>query len=124
MEKIREKYEAYRKYTYHIYPCGSAHSLKKYRDNHVFDENKSVKWNREEVVRRNEEYRREVEAHREDKQKAYHDFVEAGIEYIMREFAVGDELAGEIWSFCASRTNSIEERLEFLDELAYLFGKE
>lgn len=122
MEKIREKYEAYRKYTDHIYPYGSAHSLKKYRDNHVFDENRSVKWNREEVERRNKEYQLEVETHRRDMNKAWEDFVSEGIEYIKQEFSVGDELAGEIWSFCGEQTSSIDERLEFLDALSYLFG--
>lgn len=67
MEKILERIkEGYYNSTVE-YPKST-----RYRENHVFNEDKSVKWNREEVVRKNAEI---------DKLKAdYRDSVNAGIE--------------------------------------------
>ena len=50
-----------------------------YSENHIFDEDKSVKWNREEIVRRNEEIRNERSALQTNRYKAIND---AGIEII------------------------------------------
>jgi hypothetical protein len=59
----------------------------KYAENHVFDEDQSVRWNREEVVRRNAE-RAEIYKHaRELKAQSCANFEEAVINYIMQDLS-------------------------------------
>ena len=70
----------------------------KYAEDHVFDEDKSVRWNREEVVRRNTE---RAEAHkraRELKNQSCNNFEEAVINYIMQDLS---------YSYSFSRTEAI-----------------
>lgn len=56
--------------------------LTQYAPNHVFDEEKTVKWNREEVIRKNAENKLKVENERKLKAQAYEALQEAVIRYI------------------------------------------
>ena len=59
--------------------------VKRYRDDHVFDEDKSVKWNREEVARQNE---KQIELQRQAREmcaQSHANLSEAIYEYIMNE---------------------------------------
>ena len=62
---------------------------KKFSPDHVFDENQTVKWNREEVERRNQaihdEYRKAMEA----KSQSYTNLYEEIYRYIMEESVFG-----------------------------------
>lgn len=121
MKEIREKYKAYKQYT--GIPYGHGIPCKKYPDDYVFDEEKSVRWNREEADRKNKEYRAEIFAKRNKKQAAWEDFIDSVLAYIKQKFNVEEELAGEIWAFCSGRAYTVEERLVLVEELVDLFGE-
>ena len=59
--------------------------LKKFKPDHVFDEDKSVKWNRDEVVRRNQDLADAYLLAREYKAKSLDFLDEAIYKYIMEE---------------------------------------
>lgn len=62
---------------------------KKFSDTHVFDEDKSVKWNREEVERRNQAIHDEWKATMEAKGESYQHLHEEIYRYIMEEAVFG-----------------------------------
>lgn len=62
---------------------------KKFPVDHVFDEDMSVKWNREEVERRNQAIHDEWKAAMEAKSESYHNLYEEIYRYIMDEAVFG-----------------------------------
>lgn len=63
--------EAYRSDLYEtLHKTINTYPLKWYPDTHVFDENKSVKWNREQVILYNKEYEQKKEQLQNEKAEA------------------------------------------------------
>ena len=89
--------------------------VKRYRDDHVFDEDKSVKWNREEVARQNE---KQIELQRQARSHA--NLSEAIYEYIMNEAIYGHYFsraeAAFIWAHCCRHHES--NPWDWIDEMA------
>ena len=94
-------------------------SVKKVKADHVFDENKSVKWNREQVEINNAAYRAEVARLNTEKNKAREDVINMIIEKIQSE--VGTSLskrkAKAIWELAYEERHSYG----FYDVREYLF---
>lgn len=94
-------------------------SVRKVKPDHVFDENKSVKWNREQVEINNAAYRAEVARLNTEKNKAREDVINMIIEKIQSE--VGTSLskrkAKAIWEFAYEERNSYG----FYEVRVYLF---
>jgi hypothetical protein len=65
----------------------------RYSENHIFDEDKSVKWNREEVVRRNEEIRNERNTLQTTRYKAINDAEIEIIKYLCESYPTINENA-------------------------------
>lgn len=93
--------------------------------NHVFDENKSVKWNKEEVVRHNEEYQAEVARLNTEKNKQREAVVSHIIEKIQEDVRhnLSAKKAKAIWDYAYKSShaygfNAIYETLAELIELA------
>ena len=82
-----------------------------YVDSHIFDEDKSVKWNREEVQRRNELVMEQFRAAREDYDKQLETFWSDVDKYIANEFNITLEVAKglrvTIWS-----SDSVDQEIE------------
>ena len=86
---------------------------------HVFDEDKSVKWNREEVERVNNQYQQELNDFRRMKANAYSAVERAAADYIMQELSVNFEKAMKIYNFCygLKYDESFEAVLELVNDI-------
>ena len=94
--------------------------VKRYRDDHVFDEDKSVKWNREEVARQNE---KQIELQRQARDmcaQSHENLNEAIYKYIMNEAVYGHYFsraeAAFIWSHCCR--HHVSNPWDWIDEMA------
>lgn len=93
----------------------------KYKEGHIFDENQSVKWNKEEVIRHNElidikkkEY--QAESNRLNS-KLWNDVVEA----LMEDYNFNKAQAEKIWSFAYAEKHSyMGDTFGYAEELADL----
>ena len=94
--------------------------VKRLKEDHVFDENKSVKWNREEVVRQNEFQRGLQQQARDMAAKSHNNLSEAIYKYIMEELSFGcnftHEEAEAIWAQTIKHHDS--EPWNWLDDMA------
>lgn len=97
--------------------------LKKYKADEVIDENKSVKWNREEVRRLNDLRYNELQKARHRMNACYEEFENATLNYIVEEVGVTLEKASKILEFVRGEKESsgLDVMLDFLDELLELF---
>lgn len=104
-------------------------------DNYVFDENQSVKWNKEQVEKNNQRYDDEVACLRLKKRKAHDDVLDLiydKIRYeILREtgHTISHKKAQEIWTFAYERGHaygfaSIQSELSDLIGLVIILLKD
>lgn len=94
-------------------------SVKKVKPDHIFDEDKSVKWNREQVEINNAVYRAEVARLFTEKNKARDDVINMIVEKIQSEVgaSLSKRKAKAIWEFAYEERHSYG----FYDVHAYLF---
>lgn len=78
----------------------------KYGENHIFDENMSVKWNCEEVVRRNQAYKDALKEYYKGEQEANKKFREDLIQAIMNDTGFSYEKAEMIFGRAYDRGHS------------------
>lgn len=86
---------------------------------HIFNEDKSVKWNREEAERVNNQYQQERNDFHKRKAEAYSAAESATMEYIMQELSVSREKAKKIYNFCDDfkYDDSLRAMFELIDNL-------
>lgn len=90
LEKINRKaYDSQVKY-----PSG------KFSENHIFDEDKSVRWNREEVERQNNNRLAQIKAYRESEAQGEKDFRDDVIQYLLENYRINknQKIAERIFS--------------------------
>jgi hypothetical protein len=75
-------------------------TYKRYSDNHVFDANKSVNWNREEVVRKNKEIKENNELVRNIRRCSERNMIQSLIETISKEYNIPTKAALKIIELC------------------------
>ena len=93
--------------------------------NEVLDEEKSVRWNREEVLRLRAEYEEEVKRLNSAKNAAIVDVTKHAIRMIASETGLSEEKARVLWNFIYDKYHSyygelfghIEEYVELVDNL-------
>lgn len=93
-----------------------------YREDHVFDENKSVKWNKEEVVRQNEKIKAQMDAYNKSKSEAQQEFKNDVESYILNNHNIKDnkDIAEEIYNkaYSDGHSGGLHEILNYADEIA------
>ena len=101
----------------------SRSELSIYTESYVFDEDKSVRWNREEVARRNRAYTEDTERLKKAKSDAYELAEEATKHYIMEETGMSRDKANILYSFAWEKYHSyVYDMLTQLDELIELYN--
>ena len=97
--------------------------VKRFKDDHVFDEDKSVKWNREEVERKNSEFENAVKQLNREKNLLYTELISMINSYITVETGVSVKKSEKIWNYLYSNYHAygLAECLNHLDELLELF---
>ena len=90
-----------------------------YSFDYIFDMDKSVRWNRDEAARRNQEYSSACNAMVQSIREAKEHLFESAIAYIQQELDVSKEKAGRIFDFCNRERHSsgYEVVLDFVDEV-------
>lgn len=74
-------------------------SCKKYKEGTVFDEEKSVRWNKEEVKKRNDFYQEQLNNLNRIKNEMYKDLSNLIKQYIIQETKVSDKQATKIYDY-------------------------
>lgn len=101
--------------------------MRRYRVDEVIDEEKSVRWNREEVERRNEAYAAEVKALNTAYNKAHNAVIEKALKYIIANVGYGctRAKAQAIWNMAWSygHANGLSDVYSYLTELMELATK-
>lgn len=96
---------------------------KKFPVDHVFDENQTVKWNREEVIRRNQALQDEFFRARELKSLSHDHLLNAIIKYIMEDAVYSESFteseARIIWQHTINHHES--NPWDWVDEMADTF---
>lgn len=95
----------------------------KYKDGTIFDEDKSVKWNREEAERLNKIHDDEIKSLNAQKNKLLVNFIHNVRTYIIQETNVTETQANKIYNYLCNEYHSygFEECLRHLDDLLDLF---
>lgn len=96
---------------------------KKCKPGTIFDEEKSVRWNREEVERRNKLHEDEVKELNTKKNQLLIEWIKAVYDYIIEETGVSEEKAKDIYNYLYAEYHSwgFMEILNHLDDLLELF---
>ena len=102
-------------------------NVKKYKANEIIDEEKSVRWNREEIERRNAIYYKEVENLNTKRNIARDDMYNMIYSYIIAETncKCDKNKAKIIWEYvyCENRHNGINQIFDALDEILEFVNK-
>ena len=89
--------------------CKPDDSFKKVKTGDVLDEEKSVRWNREEVERLKAEYDAEVKRLNQEKNKAITAIMERAIALIASEADISEDKARTVWNFVYQRYHAYGE---------------
>lgn len=93
------------------------------REDTIIDEEKSVRWNREEVERRNEEMKMRIKENRRERREKERQQNEDIVRVYANESGLTEEQVGKIYNYAYSQYHSsgISEVIDGLDELINLF---
>lgn len=97
--------------------------VSRYRENHVFDEDKSVKWNKEEAIRQNEANEVTVKEYHKKKDFLYNEMKELFIKVTMSDYNLTHEQARLIYerAWRDGHSEGVSNVAYHLEELADLF---
>lgn len=120
--KAHDTYEAlaeeYRKAS--TMSCLPSEQFRKVKVGDVLDEEKSVRWNREEVERLRNEYEEEVKRLNREKNAAINDIVTRIVTLIAEDTNLPEEKARRLWNFVHAKYHAFGETVVMLDEYIQL----
>ena len=103
--------------------CKPGPEFKKVPVGTVIDEEKSVRWNREEVERMREEYTEEVTRLNRERNKKYSEVVDRVIKLISEETGLSDDKARILWEFTYGHHHSYGDTMfQYLEEYCDLLN--
>ena len=119
LEDVKLKYEKAAQLS-----CKPGDGFMKVKEGHIFDEDKSVKWNRQEVERVNNEYQEEVKRLNDIRNEAFVDANAYAYKYITQETGLPEEKGEVFWSYVYrqfhhdySMFDNLEELIEFYNDI-------
>ncbi len=113
LEAVCKAYIAYAEFT----TRPDSKDFQKYETGHIFDEEQSVRWNKEEVIRRNNAYKAEFRRLSDEKNELYLKAKGLILDYITENSKINDRTKAEIlWNYVNERYD-ITERIEAIDDL-------
>lgn len=103
--------------------CKPGPEFKKVAVGTILDEEKSVRWNREEVSRLQEEYTEEVKRLNRERNKKYVEVIEKIIAFIAEETGLSNEKAKILWEFTYGHHHAYGDTLfNYLEEYCDLYN--
>ena len=91
-------------------------SFRKVRKGEIIDEDKSVRWNREEAARLNEAYTKEVKRLNRERSLDYSKVINRIIRLIAEDADITEEKAEILWDFIYVRHHSYGEMFDVMDD--------
>lgn len=105
--------------TYYDFSCEPA--FKKFPQGYVIDEEKSVRWNREQVEKNHNDYDEEYIRLRQEKNKLFKNFETKCYEYLIQKANIGEKQASNVFDYLDIRTDNLIELVNELDDIIKLF---
>lgn len=96
--------------------CKPDDSFQKVKTGDIIDEDKSVRWNREEVERLKEAYEEEVKRLKRKQNGAITDATMRAVRLISQEAGVSEEKARILWDFVYEKYHSYGDMFQYIDE--------
>ena len=93
----------------------------------IFDEEQSVKWNKEQVQKHNQIKREEDRQLREVKVKAFEEAFQLAAEYLAHEYNISKEVGLRVFTFVRCETENIyqiDDILDYAEKLCELFKED
>lgn len=119
IEDVKRSYDNNEYKTKLSYPKRS-----KFKETQVFDEDRSVKWNREESIRKNKEIDEAYESYRNDEADLWDKFKTDIVQGIMDDYDLSKEKANLIYGYAYREWHScVNDMFCNLDELCELIEK-
>ena len=106
-------------YEWESFSCKPAR--RKMKSDEIINEDKTVRWNREQVIKNNEEHEKEVKMLNQEKNSKLIKFKELCYSYIIQETNVSIEKAKQIYSYLYNEYGELKTIIESLDNLLDLF---
>lgn len=102
--------------------------LPKFKEGHIFDEDKSVKWNREEVIRKNQEYEADTQKIKQVRKEAIDEAERKLQKFLIEEyeyFNLSSKQIQKLYNYAYEEYHSygLSEILIHLDELVDLVSE-
>lgn len=94
-------------------------TAKKFPEGYIFDEDKSVKWNKEEVQRRNQEIADQYSAYRAENARLNNNLGDDVMNALVAEYGFSREQVLKIWGYAYNEKHSVmNDVFNFVTELA------
>lgn len=98
-------------------------SIRKFPDGHIFDEDMSVRWNRDTLAKHNKAVENETRELKEKKCKSLEAIVEEAVGKIAYELSITDSRAKLLWDYARENTDSSNSLFYELEDLVNLLYK-